>query len=238
MSSSGRFKQQITSVIATGNQLYGWVLRTFSTRQKLPMVTLWKSLIRSKLEYCCQLWCPINIGDIQNLEQVQRSFIRKISGIQHLSYWKQLKELRMYSLERRRERYIIIYIWRIMEQQIPNFSQSDQAGIQTVWHQRRGRSCKVPAVNPRGPRYAQVIRYASLGIRGPRLFNTLPAYIRNISGCSVDSFKRILDKYLATVPDEPQIRGYTSMRRAESNSLTDMAKLAESQTDQAGKDSH
>ena len=54
----------------------------------------------------------------------------------------------------------------------------------------------------------------------------------------VDYFKCILDKYLATVPDEPQIRGYTSMRRDESNSLTDMAKLAESQTGQAGRDSH
>ena len=54
----------------------------------------------------------------------------------------------------------------------------------------------------------------------------------------MDYFKCILDKYLATVPDEPQIRGYTSMRRDESNSLTDMAKLAESQTGQAGRDSH
>ena len=73
------------------------------------------------------------------------------------------------------------------------------------------------------------MRYASFGVRGPRLFNILPANIRNITGCTVDSFKRSLDKYLATVPDEPQIRGYTSMRRAESNSLMQMAQFAASQ---------
>ena len=229
MSSNGTFKQQVRSVISTTNQLSGWVLRTFRTRQKLPMLMLWKSLIRSKLEYCCQLWCPTQTGDIQGLEQVQRNFIRKITGVQHLSYWEQLQELSMYSLERRRERYIIIYTWRIMEDQVPNFSHSDHAGIQAVWHPRRGRICKVPTVNLRSPKQVQTMRNASFGVRGPRLFNILPVNIRNISRCSVDSFKHSLDKYLSTVPDEPQIRGYTSMRRAETNSLLHMVQFAASQ---------
>ena len=232
MSSTGTFKQHVGNVISTSSQLCGWVLRTFRTRQKLPMMTLWKSLIRPKLEYCCQLWCPTQTGDIQRLEQVQRSFIQKITGVKHLSYWKQLKELSMYSLERRRERYSIIYIWRIMEGQVPNFSQADHAGIQAVWHQRRGRNCIVPIVSLRCPKHVQTIRYASLGVRGPRLFNILPANIRNITGVSVSSFKHSLDKYLASVPDEPQIRGYTAMRRAESNSLMHMARFAAAQQNQ------
>ena len=73
------------------------------------------------------------------------------------------------------------------------------------------------------------MRYSSFGVRGPRLFNILPANIRNITGCSVNSFKHRLDKYLITVPDEPQIRGYTAMRRAESNSLIQMARFASAQ---------
>ena len=229
MSSNGTFRQHVSRVISTANQLCGWVLRTFRTRQKLPMLMLWNSLIRPKLEYCCQLWCPTQTGDIQGLEQVQRSFIRKISGIQHLSYWQQLKELSMYSLERRRERYTIIYIWRIMEGQVPNVSHSEQAGIQYVWHPRRGRNCIVPTVNLRGPKHFQTVRNASFGVRGPRIFNILPASIRNITGCPVDTFKRSLDKYLRNVPDEPQIRGYTSMRRTDSNSLVLMAQFATSQ---------
>ena len=229
MSSNGTFRKHVMNAIYTANHLCGWVLRTFRTRQRIPMMILWKTLIRSKLEYCCQLWCPTITGDIQGLEQVQRNYIRKISGIQHLTYWQQLKQLSLYSLERRRECYSIIYIWKIMEGQVPNFSHLDHAGIQVVWHPRRGRNCIVPRVNLRSSSYYQNIRYASFGIRGPRLFNILPAKIRNISGCSVDSFKHNLDKYLQTVPDEPQIKGYTATRRAESNSLIHMARFAASQ---------
>ena len=167
-----------------------------------------------------------------------KKFYNKISGLQHLSYWQQLKELKMYSLERRRERYIIIYIWRIMEGQVPNVSLSNHEGISYVWHPRRGRNCIVPSVSTRGSRHFQTVRYSSFGVRGPRLFNILPISIRNITGCSVDTFKRSLDRYLATVPDEPNIRGYTECRRAESNSLLHMALLATSQQIQLDEDSH
>ena len=111
------------------------------------MLTLWKCLIRSKLEYCCQLWNPSRKGDIQMLEQVQRNFIRKITGMEQLSYWEQLHAQSMYSLERRRERYLIIYTWRIMEGQVPNISEPNRVGIKEKWHIRRGRVCIVPTAN-------------------------------------------------------------------------------------------
>ena len=41
----------------------------------------------------------------------------------------------------------------------------------------------------------------------------------------VDKFKNALDTYLKTVPDEPQIRGYTGCRRVDSNSILDMKSL-------------
>ena len=53
-------------------------------------------------------------------------------------------------------------------------------------------------------------------------------YFQLIFGIYQDALLRqlILDRFLATVPDEPQVRGYTAMRRAESNSLLRMAQLA------------
>ena len=77
----------------------------------------------------CQLWNPSRKGDIQMLEQVQQNFIRKITGMEQLSYWEQLHALSMYSLERRRERYLIIYTWRITEGQVPNISEPNRGGI-------------------------------------------------------------------------------------------------------------
>ena len=229
MSSSGTFRQHISNVTNTAYQLSGWVLRTFRTRHRIPMLTLWKSLILSKLDYCSQLWSPTQTGDIQSLEQVQRSFVRRISGIDHLNYWQQLKTLSLYSLERRRDRYMIIYVWRILEEQMPNFANPDRGGIQANLHIRRGRSCRVPSVSSQVPSSVQKLRYSSFAIRGPRLFNTLPTELRNKSDCTVDTFKRSLDKYLRTVPDEPQIPGYTAMRRAESNSLIHMTRFSTAQ---------
>ena len=147
--------------------------------------------------------------------------------MQNLSYWQQLKQLRLFSLERRRERYRIIYIWRILEGQVPNISTVGLTPkITAKWHPRLGRECVIPTVKKTAPPDVKRLSYASLPVHGQQLFNTLPADICSITQCSVDCFKRKLDKYLWTVPDEPQIPGYTAQRRADSNSLVDMSRYA------------
>ena len=151
---------------------------------------------------------------------VQRSFIRKIDGMRNLDCWTQLKRLKLYSLERRRERYMIICIWRILERQVPDFTTGRI--YSTNEDGRLGRRCSYSTVCSNAPSDIKHIRYASLSIRGPQLFNTLPPEVRNVTNCSVEEFKTELDRFLSNVPDEPQIPGYTAMRRAESNSLVDM----------------
>ena len=46
-------------------------------------------------------------------------------------------------------------------------------------------------------------------MHGPCLFNIMPMSIRNLKDCSVH-MKGQLDKFLATILDEPQIHGYTA----------------------------
>ena len=164
LNSNGNFKEHLKNVLSTANQLCGWVLRTFNTRKTLPMMTLWKTLIRSRLDYCCQLWCPSKKGDVQALEQLQRQYIRKISGVQHLTYWHQLKYLSLNSFERRRERYIIMYVWRILERHAPNLDFPGRCGIDTHWNIRRGRYCLVPRVSHQSPAKVQSIRYGSFAV--------------------------------------------------------------------------
>lgn len=227
MSKNGNFKKHIDNAVAEAQKQCGWIMRTFSTRQVTPMLTLWKSLVQCKLDYCSQLWCPISKGNIQSVEMVQRSFLRKITGMHQLNYWEQLQYLQQYSLERRRERYRVIYVWRILERQVPNIlNQEGQPKIVAKWHPRRGRECIVPPVRRSAPTYVQKLLHGSLPVHGQQLFNILPSAIRNMTECSVDCFKRTLDKYLRDVPDEPQIPGYTAQRRADSNSLLHMSRLA------------
>ena len=134
-----------------------------------------------------------------------------------LNYWQQLEHLKLYSLQRRRERYQIMYIWCILEGLVPAVN-----NVKYKICPRKGRTCVIP-MTKKGP--YQNERNASLSVMGARLFNILPINLRNFIGYK-DKFKRKLDQYLKFVPDEPQIQGYTAWRRANSNCLIDMAKFA------------
>ena len=66
-------------------------------------------------------------------------------------------------------------------------------------------------------------REASLSVKGARIFNLLPIWIRTLNGVSVDNFKSELDKFLAGVPDQPTCAG--RQRAATTNSLLDQLQL-------------
>ena len=65
-------------------------------------------------------------------------------------------------------------------------------------------------------------RKASFAFNASKLFNELPRNLRDLTQCSIKSFKNKLDAFLNMVPDEPQIVGLTQLRRAASNSITEM----------------
>ena len=212
------FNAQITSVIKGASNQASWILRTFSSRDAFPMLTLWKSLVQCKLDYCSQLWNPAKTGDIQRIEMIQRCFVRKIKGMHNMNYWDQLKRLGLYSQQRRRERYLIIYIWKILENQVPNPAPHL---IKSRSNPRLGRRCDIPPMVSRQGHLHQ-LREASIFVLGQKLFNLIPKHTRNITNSKVDAFKSALDSWLAQVPDEPQIQGYTQCRRAPTNSLIHM----------------
>ena len=194
MSNDASFSIYINEKVAAMNSKISWVVRSFKTRDRLPMLTLWKQLILSDHDYCSQLWSPDKVGDIQSLELLQRSYLRKIHGMQSLSYWDQLQQLGLYSLERRRERYIATYVWKILEGIAPNIS--DDHGISAQKHPRRGRECRVPKVSTSAPSRIQTIRFSSFAVKGPRIFNSLPKHwwyggqLQTQAGCLPAEYSR------------------------------------------------
>ena len=101
LSNDATFTQHILDRCEAVKSKIAWVLRTFKSRQRTPMLTIWKTLIMCHLDYCSQLWSPSKVGNIQSLELLQKAFINRIEGMFELSYWEQLKTLKLYSLERR-----------------------------------------------------------------------------------------------------------------------------------------
>ena len=179
------------------------------------MITLFKSMVLPHIEYCCPLWSPTTIGRIRQLETIQRSFTAKINGLNNLNYWERLKVLGLYSLERRRERYLIIYVFKIIQGLTPNF-ETDKFRLRVQLNPRRGRMCIVPSLNTRSLSSVTTKVEESLAIRGPRLFNALPMNLRNYDG-SVAAFKSHLDKFFNNVPDQPSLPAY--QQPAVSNSV-------------------
>ena len=83
MSCDLSFTVHIENTVAAATKLVGWALRTFRRRSKTVMLTIWKSIIHSKLDYTSQLWSPSDQASISSLESVARNFTSKIQGMDY-----------------------------------------------------------------------------------------------------------------------------------------------------------
>jgi hypothetical protein len=209
VSSDLSWSPHVSTIASRARSVASWVLSAFLTRDRVTMLTLYKSLVRSHLEYCCPLWNPNKLGDIQLLEGVQRTFTSKISGVKHLDYWSRLKALNLMSLQRRRERYIILQMWKILHGQCPN-----DLAIQFLEPSRHGIKAKVPKLNRSSSQRHQSKYDTSFAVIGPRLWNTIPSSLPQIA--DLEEFKFKLTDYLNKIPDKPPVSGYSC---ANGNSL-------------------
>ena len=178
------------------------------------MLTLFRSLIRSsRLEYSCPVWNSSLLGDIKKLESTQRVFTRHISGCQDLCYWDRLKRLGFMSLLRRRERYIIIHVWKTLHELCPN-----DICIIFYEHIRLGTRFRIPPLERTASALANKSIYDKFFVvMGPKLWNIIPQSIT--SAPSLESFKSRLTSYIrCTFSDLPPVPGYT---KPNSNSLLD-----------------
>ena len=167
---------QINIVASKCRSLCGWILRTFISRNAELMLKLYRSLILPRIDYCSQLWSPFRNQDWNLLESIQRMFTARISETKGENYWQRLKSLKLFSLERRAERYKIIYTWKILEKLAPNL---DTNKIQSKCSDRRGRYCLIPKLNSKTNGKLTTLRENSFCIQGPWLFNCRPKEIRN-----------------------------------------------------------
>ena len=210
-----RFKEHIDGVVLACRVKQGNILRNFSTRKEETMMKLYKTHIRSKAEYCCIVWSPTLKQEISKIERIQKSFTKKINGMDDMNYHQRLKSLKLYSLERRRERYMIINTWQQLEGQRDNLMDFK------VNERSRHRTIKSTRVKWNGNNKNSSIIYNSPALKMMRLFNAIPEDIRDTTGVKLEIFKRKLDKWLKLVPDTPIIDNYRAA--AESNSLVHQA---------------
>ena len=176
---------------------------------------MFNSFIRSKLDYCSIIWNPDKKEEIDKIERIQRNFTSKIKGLEEKNYHERLRILKLYSLERRRERFLIINAWQQIEGKKENVLKLETG---KVGRRRCLKSSIIPTII--NDKYRTIIQN-STARQMERLFNALPYEIQNITNVETDTFKKHLDDWLRTIPDTPKIDSYGASVPAASNSIVD-----------------
>ena len=208
------FKPHIKKTAARGNCMANWVLRSFRTRATPALLVTLKSLIISVVEYGSVIWSPTDQHHINLLESVQRRFTSRFSCFQTenialgfsictTNYPDRLKQLHLFSLERRRERFMIIYIFKIINKMVPN------PGLRFQYEPRRKWWVHPKYATHPTESWKMKARNTSFFVTAPRLYNSLPPQLRELEDANlvtkvhVEAFKRRLPMYLSKFPDEP-----------------------------------
>ena len=157
-------------------------------------------MVRSFVEYCCPLWNPSKISDIQELESVQKTFISKVTSMKELHYYDQLIHLSLISLQKRRERFILLHMWKILHGQTSN-----DPSVQLVSRPRLGTLAIILSKSRTSSAANQTLFDNSFAVQGPKLWNAMTQNLNNIQ--NLEHFKDQLTKFLLSFPDMPPIRG-------------------------------
>ena len=112
------FRKHISGKISKANSMIFLIKHTFKYLDAEMFNLIYKALVRPQVEYASTVWSPILKMDINSLEKVQRRATKLVPEISTLSYPERLQYLKLPTLQYRRLRQDLIFIFKHTNQLI------------------------------------------------------------------------------------------------------------------------
>ena len=108
------FRDHIHDKINKAYAMLGIIKRNFKYLTISSFVLLYKSMVRSHLDYCSSVWVPYKKGDIELLEKVQKRATKLIPTLRTMAYTERLKACKLPTLHYRHIRGDMIEMYKIV----------------------------------------------------------------------------------------------------------------------------